>query len=137
MTTNYYAVLVSALASMAIGSIWFGPLFGKLYIHEQGWDKRSPEERKAMMKNMHWTYAGQFVASVVMFYVLSVIVNATGITGALGGMEVALMLWIGFIVTTAFTNVLWSEGKRTLFWLNIGSMLLTLLAAGAIIGAWR
>ena len=32
MYINYWAVLVSAIASMAIGSLWYGPLFGKQFM---------------------------------------------------------------------------------------------------------
>ena len=36
MSVNYWAVFVSAIASMVIGSIWYGPLFGKMFIREMG-----------------------------------------------------------------------------------------------------
>ncbi len=33
---NYVAVVVAALANMVIGYVWFGPLFGKMYMRLQG-----------------------------------------------------------------------------------------------------
>jgi hypothetical protein len=136
MIINYWAVLVSAVASMVIGGVWYGPLFGKLFMHIQGWDKRTKAERVAMMKGMVWNYIFQFIASVVMFYVLGVLMYVMGVTGAVNGLAVGLLLWIGFVVPLAFGNTLWG-GKPAIFWLSIGNMLLTLLAAGAIVGAWR
>ncbi len=61
---NYLAVLISAVASMIIGSIWYGPLFGKMYMQIMGMDKLSPEEQTAMKKSMGVSYFLQFIASL-------------------------------------------------------------------------
>jgi hypothetical protein len=54
----------------------------------------------------------------------------------MGGLQVAGGIWIGFVVPLKLGDALWG-GKMTIFWLGIGNMLVTLLAAGAIIGAWQ
>ena len=135
-TINYWAVLVSAVASMVVGSVWYGPLFGKLFMREMGMDKLSPEEREKMKKSMGRSYALQFVASLVMFFVLAWYVITSIHPGVWGGVANAFGLWLGFVVPLALGNAIWG-GKMTLFWLSIGNMLVTLLIAGAIIGAWR
>ncbi len=133
---NYLAVLVSAIASMVIGSIWYGPLFGKMFIAETGMDKWSPEKQAAEKKKMGMSYALQFVASLVMFYVLAGIIVGFGKTTVTGGMMSAFVMWGGFVVPLKLGESIWG-GKMSLFWLGIFHMLLTLLAAGAIIGAWK
>jgi hypothetical protein len=47
MDIHYWAVLVSAIVSMIIGSIWYGPLFGKLFMREMGMDTWSKEKQDA------------------------------------------------------------------------------------------
>ncbi len=137
MYVNILAVLVAAVASMVVGSIWYGPLFGKAFMSAMGADKWSPEERQAKMgKAMTMTYVVQFIASVVMFYVLAWVINGLGQGSLMGGLKAALWVWIGFIIPVKLGDALWG-GKRTLFWLGIGNMLVTLLVAGAILGAWR
>ncbi|HEY5220678.1 MAG TPA: DUF1761 domain-containing protein [Candidatus Paceibacterota bacterium] len=136
MTINYWAVLASAVASMIVGGLWYGPLFGKTFISAHGWDKRSKEEQNAMKKGMAWNYLWQFIASVVMFSVLNIMIVSTGSLGIMGAIHIALLLWLGFVVTLAFGNTLWG-GKMIFFWLSIGNMFLTLVIAGAIIGGWR
>jgi hypothetical protein len=121
---------------MVIGAIWYGPLFGKVFMRAQGWDKRSKEERENLMRGMALRYAAQFVASVITFYTLSLIVYGLGIPGVAGGLEVALVIWFGFVVMTKFGDSLWT-GNRVLFWLGAGNLFLTYVAAGIIIGAWR
>jgi hypothetical protein len=33
---NWLAILVAALAGLAVGGIWYGPLFGKAWMRESG-----------------------------------------------------------------------------------------------------
>jgi hypothetical protein len=49
---NWGAILVSVLASILIGSIWYGPLFGKIFMREIGMDRWSPERRAEEKKKM-------------------------------------------------------------------------------------
>ena len=133
---NLWAVFVSAIVSMIIGSIWYGPLFGKKFMHEMGMNSWSKEKQDAMKKKMGLSYFMQFIASFVMFYVLAGIVIGFGHVTVGEGMLTGLILWIGFVVPIKLGDKLWG-GSKALFWLGIGNMLITLIAAGAIIGAWR
>jgi hypothetical protein len=136
MDINYLAVLVSALVSMIIGSIWFGPLFGKQFIHATGMDQWSPEKQALMKKTMGISYFLQFLASLVMFFVLSKFMSDSGQMTVHGGLVTALWLWIGFVVPLALGNAIWG-GSKKVFWLTTSHMLITLLVIGAIIGAWN
>lgn len=136
MPVNYWAVLVSAIASMIIGSIWFGPLFGKMFMKEMGMDAWSKEKQEKMKKSMGLSYVAQFIASFVMFYVLAGLVGGFGHMTLGGGAMTGAVLWIGFVVPLALGDLIWG-GNKKLFWLKVGHMLVTLLAAGAIIGAWN
>ena len=133
---NYWAVLVAAIASMVVGSIWYGHLFGKMFMREMGMDQWSPEKQTAMKKSMAKAYVLQFIGSCVMFFVLAWYVVTSVHTGVYGGVANALGLWLGFVVPLALGNAIWG-GKYKLFWLNIGNMFITLLIAGAILGGWR
>jgi len=136
ITINFWAVLVSAVASMIVGSIWYGLLFGKKFISLTGMDAWSPEKKAEMTKSLTITYVWQFVASLVMFYVFAWLIGATNQMTAVGGLVAAFWVWIGFIVPLKLGDALWG-GKMALFWLSIGNMFVTLMVAGAIIGAWR
>ena len=133
---DIWPVLVSAVASMIIGSIWYGPLFGKTFTQAMEMDTLTPEKRAMMTQGMWKSYVGQFIASLVMFSVLSWYITTSIHTGVFGGVANAFGLWFGFVVPLSLGNALWG-GKMSMFWLTIGNMLLTLLVAGAIIGMWR
>ena len=98
-------------------------------------DKWTPKQRKDMNKNMVVAYVLQFVASLVMFYVLAGWIIGFNHMTVMGGVETAFIAWIGFVVPLALGNAIWG-GKMKIFWLNIGNMLVTLVVAGMIIGAW-
>ena len=133
VTVNIWAVLVSAVASMVIGSIWYGPLFGKTFMKAMGMEHMSEEKRSEMKKMMMPTYIKQFIASLVMFYVFAWLMGALGAKSPMNGIQAAFWVWLGFIVPVKFGDAIWG-GKMALFWLGVGNMLLTLAAAGAIIG---
>ena len=134
-SVNYMAVLAAAVASMVIGSIWYGPLFGKKFMAAMGMDKWTPEHQAEMKKKMWMSYVGQFAASLVMFYVLAGIIVGFEQFGAAKGAMSGLVMWFGFVLPLKIGDVAWG-GNKTLFWLESLNMLLTLLAAGAILGAW-
>ena len=127
------AVVASAIAAMVIGSIWYGPLFGKTFQKEMGMDTWSPERQAEEKKKMGKLYFMQLVASLVMFYVLALFIGKEGGMSIGSGVSVALWVWIGFVVPTQLGNAIWG-GKMSLFWMGAGNMLATLIAAGAIIG---
>jgi hypothetical protein len=120
---------------MVVGSIWYGPLFRKTFMQAAGLDKWSPERQAEEKKKMTKLYAMQLVASLVMFYILAEFVDRTGSFGVSGGMATAFWAWLGFVVPVQLGSAIWG-GNMTLFWLGAGNMLVTLLVAGAIIGAW-
>lgn len=130
---NLWAILASAVASMIIGSIWYGPLFGKIFMNEMGMNHWTSEQQEKMKKTMAVTYLVQFLASIVMFYVLGWFMVSLNQLSLLGGIQIALWIWIGFIVPLKLGDALWG-GKMILFWLSIGNMGVTILTAGAIIG---
>ncbi len=133
---NYWAVLASAVASMVIGSIWYGPLFGKMFMSLMGMDQWSPEKQAEMKKSMTLTYVWQFIASLVMFYVFAWLLGATNQVSVIGGLTAAFWVWIGFIVPLKLGDALWG-GKMTLFWLGIGNMAVTLAVGAVILGMWK
>jgi hypothetical protein len=63
---NYFAVLVAAGANMGIGFLWYGPVFGKAWMHEMGITAAKIE---GMAKDgMTVTYVLQAMGALVMAY---------------------------------------------------------------------
>ncbi len=138
MTINYLAVLVCAVAALAVGFVWYGPLFGKAWMRIMGADTMPADQKAKMMKNMGMYYILQFALSFVTAGVLYYhILNWSGSATSLG---VAVCVWFGFVMTNTAGAALWS-GKSTrvawkMFFISAGGQLATFAAFGLIIGAW-
>ncbi len=50
ISINYFAIVVGAVLSMVIGTIWYGPLFGRKWGEIVGVDMNDVEAMKKMQK---------------------------------------------------------------------------------------
>lgn len=130
---NYWAVLGVAVASMVLGSLWYGPLFGKTWMKLAGVSMSGGKEgQKAMMKS----YALMFVSALIMGFVLAhflkfagTFMNDVSLSGALMG---AAWIWLGFVAPPTVGMVLW-EGKPWKYWLIVSGYWLADLLIAAVI----
>ncbi len=133
---NYLAVLACMVASMVLGSVWYGPLFGKQWMAMMGMSPSSmPKQSMAKL------YAIQAVGSLVMAFVLAhALVYASAymqVSGAQAGLMVGFWNWLGFIAPVTLGSVLW-EGKSWKLWfLNNGYYLVLLCSMGLILSLWK
>lgn len=133
VSVNFLAVIVSAILSMIIGSVWYGPLFGKQWTKLVGFTKEEMEKGK---KEMPKTYGVMFVGSLITSFVLAIVIGmaperslTTGITGA-------FWVWLGFIVAVKVSDVVFEKKPWNLFYIECGYYLVFLLVAGALFGIW-
>lgn len=131
---NYVAVLLAGVASMVIGFIWYGPLFGKMWMKLSGITKEKIEEGK---KNMPVTYGTMFVGSLIMAYVLAHFTYFAGATTVAQGMQAGFWAWLGFVATVGLSSILFEGKPMNLYFINVGYQLANLLVMGAIIAGWR
>ncbi len=133
LAINYLAVLVASVASFVIGWLWYGPLFGKMWIELRGKDPASMQGMAMPVGNM----AVEFVAALVVAYVLArftVLLNVTSWTTAL---HLAVWIWLGFQATLLLGPVLWEKMSLKLYCLNAGRWLVTLIVMSLILGLWH
>lgn len=137
---NFLAIFACGVLSMILGSIWYGPLFGKTWMKLSGIKK--PEKMTKEIKNsMIRSYSIMFLGSLVMAYVLQhtlvfaeAYLQVSGVSGALMG---AFWNWLGFVVPVSIGTVLW-EGKPWKLWfLNIGFVLVQLCVMAIVLTTWR
>ena len=133
MNVNLLAVIVSAIVSMIVGSIWYGPLFGKRWMKIVGFTKEEMEKGK---KDMPKTYGMMFVGSLVTSYVLSVIISMAPMRSLTTGVVGAFWIWRGFIVAVKLSEVLFEKKPWEMFYIECGYYLVFLTIAGAIFGSW-
>lgn len=132
---NYLAVLVSAVASMVLGFLWYGPLFGKPWMKLMGWNPKKLSSMK-MKTNMSMSYGITFIGSLVMAFVLSHIVDYTQAATYLDGIMAGVWVWLGFVATVTLGKVLWEGKSWNLYFLENGYQLVNLIVMGVILTLW-
>lgn len=136
VTVNYLAVVVAALlGGMALGFIWFGPLFGKQWMKLVGMDQKKMDDAKK--KGMGKTYVLSTLGSLVMAYVLSYFMSYAQASTVLHGLQVAFWAWLGFVATTMLNNVLFGNKSWKLYKIEAGYQLVALLIMGVVLAVWR
>ncbi len=137
MSVNLWSVLVAAIATMAIGFLWYSPiLFARPWMVLMGYDPDDKAKLAEMQKGAGKLYGISFVASLVAAFMLGKIIFGLAINSALYGLKVGFAVWLGFVATVQLTDSLFSKKPAKLFLINTGYQLVCYLAMGAIIGAW-
>ena len=133
---NWLAVIAAVLASMVIGSIWFGhkafyPAWLKALAQI---DKTDPNDRNMgpVVRIFGLTILASFVQAVFM----SLMVDAMGSTTLASGAMTGFLLWLGFVAPSSLTNKLFADRVQAWYY-EAGNHLVTFVAMGAILGAWR
>lgn len=133
---NWIAVLLAAISTMVVGSIWYGPLFGKV------WAKLAKVKNDPNFKGMKMllTYFGAFIGSGVTATVLAIFTVI--VSNYFGGDFLKTALWTGLILWAGFTAARIHmhdsfEGRRKkLTLLTVAHELVTIEVMALIIGVW-
>jgi hypothetical protein len=91
------------------------------------------EEMKAGMAK---ALAVEFVGSLIMAFVLLHAVRYAGAQTALQGMAVGFFNWLGFVAVVTIGVVTYQRKPFSMFLLQNGYLLLSLLIMGAILAVW-
>lgn len=132
---NFLAIILSVVWAMFVGSMWYGPFFGKPWMKMMGLTKEGI--KKLPQGYMAKLYGIQFVASFVMAYVLAHSIffaqQFLQVSDFNAGISGGFWNWLGFVAPVTLGKVLW-EGKPWKLWLiDSGNYLATLLGMGLIL----
>ena len=126
---NWVAVLIVVVFSMVLGMIWYGPIFGKLWLKLIG---KTADE----VSGGAGMYVGSALLALVAAYVFAVIVISIGIDTVGGGILAALVVWIGVGASTGLNASLFNETKMGVWLLNASYELIIFVGAGVLYTAW-
>ncbi len=132
VSINYLAVIVCGIISMVIGSLWYGPIFSKLWMKQHGFSEEDLKKDFNPAKTFGLAVIGHIVMALVLAYLIS-LTNAQNITE---GLRVALSCWLGFTAATMFVNSLFSRTTLTLFFIDSGYQLVNSIIFGIILILW-
>jgi hypothetical protein len=128
---NWWAVLFAAIVKMAIGALWYSPLlFGPRWMALANCTEADMKARLPKLLVL------DFIASIVMAFVLVHAVHYTGARTFATGAAVGFFNWLGFIATVTFGLTIYEKRPWALFSIANGFQLVSLLVMGAILAAW-
>ena len=129
---NYLAVLVAGLSSMVVGTLWYGPLFGK------EWMKLVKLDKKRSREEMPLVMGSTVVLSLLMAYILAHVAFISAhffdYTFMHACLTTAFWLWLGVIVPAIVIGGLFEQRRKKLIFLNISNQLVTVLVMALILG---
>lgn len=134
---NILALVLATTGQFIVGFVWYGPIFGKLWGQMHGFDKLSEKVQKEMMAKMGPWYALQLAVTLVTTIVLALLIPVVATYTAY---ELAALLWIGFVVPTQVSGVVFGGTESQWMFKKIavqaGASLACLLVAVAVLTAF-
>ncbi|HLZ13433.1 MAG TPA: DUF1761 domain-containing protein [Candidatus Acidoferrum sp.] len=134
MKTNYFAVVVAAIAYWLLGAVWFGVVFGKPWLQLE----QIPPEQIGAMKGaaIAFPYVMSFLLNLIIAFVLAQLCAWRNATTAARGASLGVLLWLGIVGPVTYTTSMYELRPLNLFLINEGYVLVGLFLMGAILGAW-
>jgi hypothetical protein len=137
---NYWAVLLAALSSMVVGSLWYMPAgFGKAWMQMTG--VKIDKNKGMKPATAAWLYGSVFVASLATAYILA---HVTFLSNKFFGdsflqdaLSTAFWLWLGFTAARLYVHDAFEGRRKKLTLLNAGHELVTVLVMALIIGLMK
>lgn len=132
---NMLAVLLAAVSSMVVGSIWYSKgVFGTAWAKMAGIDEKKAKTDAGM------ALCGMFVLALAMAYVLAHVTylsfnfftDKSFMYSAIGS---GFWLWLGFVLPVTASQSLFDQKRKKLSAIHAGNWLVTLLVMGWVIGA--
>lgn len=135
VSVNYLAVVIAALSTMLVGSVWYTPkVFGRLWATLA----RVDMTKKVSNRDMTWLMGSAFVASLVTAYVLahvSYLSNQFFENSFLQDtLTTAFWLWLGFTAARLYVHDAFESRRKKLTVLNIAHEFVTIMVMALIIG---
>lgn len=130
---NYWAILVATVACFLFEAVWY-TIFMQPWLDGIG---RTREWLVSSGMNPNLQYITALISGALIATAISCVTQLTGKQTALRGIKVAVLLWLGFVLTTWTTEYVFEVRTIKLFVVNLGFWLLGMSLMGAIVGGWK
>jgi hypothetical protein len=128
-SVNLLAVLVAALSAFALGGLWYSPaLLGRAWIKANRFESVPAANPR--------TFILSFILSLVMAFNLALFLNDPK-TNTAWGATAGFLAGFGWVAMGIGIVSLFEKRPWTYVLINGGYLTVTLVAMGAILGAWR
>ena len=126
---NWLSVFVAGVSAFLIGGIWYGPLFGRMWMNEFGFTEEDLKKR-----SIPKTFGFSLLLALFAAVNLEMFIGAEADI-AFGGMA-GFLAGLGWVAT--FLGILYLFEMQSLraYLINAGYCIISLTCMGIILGAW-
>lgn len=133
VSVSWLGILVAVITAMIIGTLWYGPLFGNRWMKIVKLKRGESSPVGPMLAMIALALIQAFILAHFISYVSDFYYTYSGVSV---GLLTAMWAYLGFVVPVLVSNTVFSKGSVDLLKINLGNQLVTLLAIGAILGAF-
>jgi hypothetical protein len=135
---NWMLIGITTLGAWIGGALWFGPIFGKVWMKiHHGDTLPTQEEMKEHEKGMWKLLVAEFCTSFAIITALATLISLLQNVPAL---QVSLFVWLGFILPKTISDTIWGKDTRSMMPLkiaiNASYSFILLLTVGYIFSIW-
>ncbi len=139
---NWLAILVSVVASFALGGIWYGPLFGKMWQRALGFTEGQKPSGAEIAKGSVINIIGLTLMAFVMSYDVQVWRPSSWNAGAdapphIYGFFAGFFIWVGFVVPILLNGPAFERKPWKVFFIAASYQFLSLQGMAQILSHWR
>lgn len=139
---NWAAIIAAVVASFVFGWLWYGPLFGKMWVRLSRISMDTTPDAAFMLRSMGLTLLGTFLTAYVLLYTGEIWRPSVWKIGAdapahVYGFFNGVFAWLGFQVPILLGQVAWQNHSWKLFGLNAAYHVLNLQLMAMILAYWR
>ena len=127
---NWIAVILGGIFNMFLGFLWYGPLFGKIWLSIIGKKEEEIQGESGLM------YVVPLLMSLISALVLAILINSMGITSWHAGLAAGAVVYLGIAATSMVTTNVFEEGKAGTVILFTAYQLIVHMAEGAVFAVW-
>ncbi len=125
----YIGIGVAAVANVVVGMLWYSPwLLGKVYQQHMAAMGITPDMSKMLMATI-----GSFIAALVIAAGMGCFMHRLAITSIARGAVFGAKAWLTFIAPVTIQGVLYAQWPVTLYLINNGYNLVSLVVMGIIL----
>lgn len=129
---NFWAVIVAALSTFLVGSLWYSPiLFGKKWMELNGFTEETIKEGRYKMATI---FGSSFVAALFAALGMAMFMGPDSNMGF--GIFAGFMIAVFWIATSRVTTAMFEQQRISLVLIHSGYDLVSYMVMGAIVGAW-
>jgi predicted CDP-diglyceride synthetase/phosphatidate cytidylyltransferase len=114
------AILVAIVVNMVVGMLWYGPLFGNMWLKLVG---KKKSEVKMESSDIMWSLLGGLVFATGLAFLIEYITPLVDMSEYMAAVFVAVLGVVGFSVPLGINLVVWNGRKIELFWLDLAHQL--------------